>query len=253
MLWFVIFVAFGICSTCLVRINFWKNASYGEFHSNIIYEITSFILGGGLSAFLFIIGFPLISFILVIFFQIIRSHLYYGQKMLFQIIGFLAMILVCGFFTIKTGMSYYNFTTPLDGKWEVTLTDEIPSANDISEIYNVIAEGPTSNNQYWIYSYNDPKSNHQSLIVIDQIRGETLFIPTEFRSSLQLDLNFGYSQRRLYTAVSDDLTPYGVYAISKRNLLGVYSLSNYVLVNLQTGDFQNYTSIEDLPTFVTNF
>lgn len=112
--------------------------------------------------------------------------------------------------------------------------------------------GPVYSNGKFVYTITD-SPNGYGIVIIDENDGETAkFIACNFKCKMSLALRQEYPSARikiLNVVISDDNVPFGKYAIlGKPNMFGAPVLEKYVLQNMLTGEFSEYTA-EALPEF----
>ena len=177
----------------------------------------------------------------------------------------LAIALVCLFFSLTDlitsnfdviGLKKDNEEIPIvvstieEGKKEEKIV--FPSSKVASLFRATNVSGPVYSNGKFVYTITG-SPNGYGIVIIDEEAGETArFIACNFKFRMSLNLREKYPFARvkeLNVVISNDNVPFGKYAIlSKPNLFGAPVLEKYVLQNMLTGDFTEYTA-EELPKF----
>lgn len=288
----------AVCSTFLVNPCFWKGLKEDYFVDYNDKEFTfgqtwveirmhgtiCFIVVFGYSMFLYIAGFrhnltgSLICIAICFLLQLLFS---YNTKKLNAI--FIAGLVISVILLMQDVFVSMNIASPLlrIDSIQLTVEDNQNSTNarpyislgEIQTLFNVnSASGPTYNNGKYIYAVTGG-NNGKGVVIIDKDDpSEARFIQCSREFEI-MDIRFKYPDEKLqeiYITVSDDdlsnddlPTPYGLFAVAEKSwFFGTYNVNGYILLNLVTGETQEFTEdqlqsadecLEDLlPDFVTN-
>lgn len=273
-------LVWAVCATCLIRPWFWKGVKNKNFLTgNVgIGFSNSWEFEVKMEIFFFVAEF-LVS---ILWYAVIgvRQNLY-GSFCMIIICVFsqclwdnqgkvrytimLSIIAISAILWIQDGIVGYDINVPLNKVNSVPLiatqTDEdtktklFISSSEIESLFKAdSASGPTYNNGKYIYTVNGG-DNGKGIVTIDKDNyTEAKFIPCK----CELDVNYLRSQyptqklKELCITISDDNVPYGLFASAEKTwLLGTYDVKGYVMLNLITGEIQEFKQ-EELPSFVTN-
>jgi hypothetical protein len=177
----------------------------------------------------------------------------------------LTIVAVSAIFWIWDGIVGFDISVPLNAVDSVPLTatqvDEntevklFVSSSEIQSLFKVdSASGPTYNNGKYIFTVSGG-DNGKGLVVIDKDNyTEAKFLSCSYGLKVA-DVRSQYpiqKLKKLYITISDDNVPYGLFAVADKNwILGSYNVNGYVMLNLITGEAQEFKP-EELPKFVTN-
>lgn len=273
-------VIWAICSTCLVRPWFWKGVKNKylfndgvrigfdrTWKKNVAVEITCFVFVFLISMFFYAVaGFRtnLYGSFLMIMICLLAQCLWDNQgKARYTIM--LTIVAVSAILWIQDGIVGCGISVPLNKVSSVPLTttqtDEdtkvklFISSSEIKNLFKVdSASGPTYNNGKYIFTVSGG-DNGKGIVIIDKDN----YTEANFLScSYGLDITDVRSQyptqklKELYITISDDNVPYGLFAIADKNwIFGTYKVNGYIMLNLITGEVQEFKQ-EELPNFVTN-
>lgn len=272
-------LALAICSTCLVRPWFWKRVKNKYFFnddgkpgfdrhglkSDIAIQMACFVIVLCASMFVYAggAGQNLYSSFLMIMLCFLMQCLWDNQSK-WQYVIMLIVAALSAILWIQDGIASFNINIPLNRVDSVSLittkADEdtevklLVSSNEIQSLFKVTsASGPTYNNGKYIYTVSGG-DNGLGIVTIDKDN----YTEANFLScSYGLDVIYirseypTYKLEKLYITISDDNVPYGLFAIAdKTGLLGTYNVNRYLLLNLVTGETQEFKT-EQLPSFVT--
>ena len=128
------------------------------------------------------------------------------------------------------------------------------SSSEIKSLFKVdSATGPTYNNGKYIFTVSGGVNGNGIVFIDEDNYSEANFIPCSYELDVK-DIRSKYPTQKLkelYIAVSDDNTPYALFAVANKSwVLGTYNVNGYVMLNLITGESQKLTQ-ELLPDFVT--
>ena len=278
---FLLSLFWGICATCLVRPWFWEGVKNKNlfndgntigfdkyfWRTNIAVEIAFFLLIFASSFLSYIMlgarqsiygSFVIIGF--CFYAQTVWAH----QNKIFNTLMYLFTIL-CLVLAIQDAYVSSRFTAPLNRVSSVPLTTtsiseetntkNFISADELQNLYKASSiSGPTYNNNKYIYIANSV-DNGYGIILIDRTNPSVAtFINCNYKFDI-LTLREKYPDamlRKLFIAISNDNVPYGVYAKADKSwLFGSYAITNYILLNLFTGEIMEYAEA-DLPDFLKN-
>lgn len=270
----------AICATCLVRPWFWKGVKNkylfndgirigfdSKWTSNVVVEIVCFIIVFLTSMIFYaVLGFRTNlygSFLMIIYCSIAQSYWDYQGKARYTIM--ISIVVVCAILWIQDGIVGWDISVPLNKVSSVPLTttqtDEdtevkpFISSSEIQSLFNVdSASGPTYNNGKYIFAVSGG-DNGKGIVIIDKENyTEANFLPCSYGLNIR-DVRSQYPTQKLkelYITISDDNVPYGLFAVADKTwLLGTYNVKGYVMLNLITGEVQEFKQ-EELPKFVTN-
>ena len=275
-------LVWAICSTCLVRPWFWKGVKkkylfndYGarigfdndSWKGNLAIEIVCFVGIFALSVLIYAVAgcrqslygsFPLIM--LCFFLQCLWSY----QGKVWDTI-MLTVVVISAVLWMQDGIAGENISIPLNNVNSVQITTSSTqedtevklfiSSSEIKSLFKVESvSGPTYNNGKYIFTASGG-DNGKGIVIIDKDNyTEANFLPCSYGLNVT-ELRSQYPTQKLkalYITISDDNTPYGLFAVAKKSwLLGTYNVNCYVMLNLLTGEMQEFTQ-EQLPVFVTN-
>lgn len=274
-------LVWAICSTCLVRPWFWKGVknkylfndgvrigcSNKSWKGNLAVEIVCFVgvfilsmciyAGSGFRQNLYG-SFPLIMVCFLL------QCLFDNQgKVSYTVM--LTIVAISAIFWIWDGIVGYDISVPLNTVDSMPLTaiqvDEdtevklFISSSEIQSLFKVdSASGPTYNNGKYIFTVSGG-DNGKGIVIIDKDNDtEANFLSCSYGLNVA-DVRSQYpiqKLKELYIAISDDNVPYGLFAVAEKNwILGNYNVNGYVMLNLITGEAQEFKQ-EELPKFVTN-
>lgn len=279
---FLLSLFWAVCSTCLVRPWFWKGVikkqlfnDYGArigfsnktWKGDIALTILRFAMVFVLSFLLYSIGnrqslYGSFAPILVCLFW--QSMWSYQGKIRNTIM--LTLAAICAVLWIQDGIVGANIHVPIIktvDSVQITTVDleedsEVKlfvSSSEIETLFRVNnAYGPTYNNGKYIYSVSGGENGTGIVIIDKDNHTKANFISCSYGLKLT-DLRSEYPTEKLkelYITVSEDNVPYGLFAIAEKNwFFGSYDVTGYVMLNLITGETEQYTE-EQLPAFVTN-
>lgn len=274
-------LVWAICSTCLVRPWFWKGVknknlftdgvrigfSIESWKGSLAVEIVCFVgvfilsmciyAGAGFRQNLYG-SFPLIMICFLL------QCLWDNQgKVRYTVM--LTIVAISAIFWIWDGIVGCNISVPLNTVDSVPLTatqvDEntevklLISSSEIQSLFKVdSASGPTYNNGKYIFTVSGG-NNGKGIVIIDKDNyTEANFLSCSYGLNIT-DVRSQYPTQKLkelYITISDDNVPYGLFAVADKNwILGTYNVNEYVMLNLITGEVQEFKQ-EELPKFVTN-
>ncbi len=273
-------LVWAICSTCLVRPWFWKGVKNKYLFNDdvrigfsnelwkgyLALEIVCFVSVFILSMFIYAIAgfrqnlygsFPLIMVCFLL--QCVWEN---QGKVRYTVM--LTIVVVSAILWIWDGIAGYDISVPLNTIDSVQLTatqvDEdtevklFISSSKIQSLFKVdSASGPTYNNGKYIFTVSGG-DNGKGIVVIDKDNyTEANFLSCSYGLNVA-DVRSQYPTQKLkelYITISDDNVPYGLFAVADKNwLLGTYKVNGYIMLNLMTGESQEFTQ-EELPNFVT--
>ena len=279
---FLLSLFWAVCSTCLVRPWFWKGVIkkqlFNDYGARIGFsnktwkgDIALTILG---FAMVFVLSFLLYSIgnrqslygsfapILVCLFW--QSMWSYQGKIRNTIM--LTLAAICAVLWIQDGIVGANIHVPIIktvDSVQITTVDleedsEVKlfvSPSEIETLFRVNnAYGPTYNNGKYIYAVSGGENGTGIVIIDKDNHTKANFISCSYGLKLT-DIRSEYPTEKLkelYITVSEDNVPYGLFAIAEKNwFFGSYDVTGYVMLNLITGETEQYTE-EQLPAFVTN-
>lgn len=275
-------LVWSICSTCLVRPWFWKgvkNKDLFNYHGakigfvndswkeDLAIEILCFIVVFAVSMLIYAgIGFRQNlygSFPLIMLCFLLQCLWSYQGKVRYTIM--LTIVAISAILWIQDGIVGYDISVPLNKVNSVPLTaiqtDEdadvklFISSSEIQSLFKVnSSSGPTYNNGKYIFTVSGGY-NGKGIVVIDK---DNYTVANFLSCSYGLNVTDVRSQyptqklKKLYITISDDNVPYGLFAVADKNwLLGTYKVNGYIMLNLMTGEIQEFAQ-EELPIFVTN-
>lgn len=272
-------LVWALCSTCLVRPWFWKGVKHKDLFNtdgkkigfgnnnwkiNLAIEIICFcvmffasMLGYAVDGANLYGSFPLIM--LCFLFQCFWS---YQGKVRYTIMLTVAMI--SALLWIQDTCVGNKISIPLNRVASVPLPTSVVeedkqvklfvSSSEIKSLFKVdSATGPTYNNGKYIFTVSGGVNGNGIVFIDEDNYSEANFIPCSYELDVK-DIRSKYPTQRLkelYIAVSDDNTPYALFAVANKSwVLGTYNVNGYVMLNLITGESQKLTQ-ELLPDFVT--
>lgn len=272
-------LVWALCSTCLVRPWFWKGVKHKDLFNtdgekigfgnnnwkiNLAIEIICFcvmffasMLGYAVAGANLYGSFPLIM--LCFLFQCFWS---YQGKVRYTIMLTVAMI--SALLWIQDTCVGNKISIPLNRVASVPLPTSVVeedkqvklfvSSSEIKSLFKVdSATGPTYNNGKYIFTVSGGVNGNGIVFIDEDNYSEANFIPCSYELDVK-DIRSKYPTQRLkelYIAVSDDNTPYALFAVANKSwVLGTYNVNGYVMLNLITGESQKLTQ-ELLPDFVT--
>lgn len=273
-------LVWAICSTCLVRPWFWKGVKNKylfndgirigfdrSWKKNVAVEITCFVIVFLVSMFFYgALGFRQNlygSFLMIMLCFLTQCLWDYQGKVRVTIM--LTIVAVSAILWIQDDIVGYDISVPLNKVNSVPLTatqtDEdtdvklFISSSEIQSLFKVdSSSGPTYNNGKYIFTVSGG-DNGKGIVVIDKDNyTEANFLSCSYELNVT-DVRSQYPTQKLkelYITISDDNVPYGLFAVADKNwLLGAYKVNGYIMLNLMTGEIQEFTQ-EELPIFVTN-
>lgn len=248
------------------------NDKKNELRDSIILQIVFACITFGVSLLIYLVVNVRYNFygaigpiLLVLVFQFITIRDGWNDKIKLKSCIILAIALVCLFFSLADvitssfdviGLTKDNEEIPIvvstieqEKEEEKTV---FPSSTVAGLFKATSVSGPVYSNGKFVYTITD-SPNGYGIVIIDEKAGETArFIACNFKFQMSLNLRNNYPfvrVKKLNVVVSEDNVPFGKYAIlSKLNLFGAPVLEKYVLQNMLTGDFTEYTA-EELPKF----
>lgn len=272
-------LVWALCSTCLVRPWFWKGVKHKDLFNtdgekigfgnnnwkiNLAIEIICFcvmffasMLGYAVDGANLYGSFPLIM--LCFLFQCFWS---YQGKVRYTIMLTVAMI--SALLWIQDTCVGNKISIPLNRVASVPLPTSVVeedkqvklfvSSSEIKSLFKVdSATGPTYNNGKYIFTVSGGVNGNGIVFIDEDNYSEANFIPCSYELDVK-DIRSKYPTQKLkelYIAVSDDNTPYALFAVANKSwVLGTYNVNGYVMLNLITGESQKLTQ-ELLPDFVT--
>ena len=270
----------AVCSTCLIRPWFWKGVkekdlfNHGNekigfsdtWESDVVLEIFFFVVTFLLGILIYglagcrqdIYGsLPLIA--LCFLFQIFWKNQGRARYIFIASVIVISILLWLQDGIVGEGNSAFAVsinkveTVPISAS--TSEQKSFISADDIKALFKVdSAKGPTYNNGKYVFTV-EGRDIDRGVVVIDK---------NNYNNATLLHINYDFyvenirakyptkKLRTLYIAISDDNTPYGVFATANKTwLLGHYVVDGYLLFNLNTGETESFSQ-EDLPEFVTN-
>lgn len=270
-------LAWAICSTCLVRPWFWKGVIHKDLFNdyktkkigfdynwimNLSIEINCFVGVFIISIFLYA-GFSVRqslygSFLLIMLCFLFQCLWSYQGKVRYTIM--LTIVAISAILWIQDGIVGSMISIPLNKVDSAPLTisevqEDNLSASEIQSLFKVDpSSGPTYNNGKYIFTVSGG-DNGKGIVVIDKDNyTEANFIPCSYELNVR-DVRSQYPTQKLlelYITISDDNVPYGLFAVADKSwLFGTYNVNRYLMLNLITGEIQEFTQ-EELPVFVTN-
>ncbi|MCI8272810.1 MAG: hypothetical protein HFJ55_01850 [Clostridia bacterium] len=249
-----------------------RNTEKNELKSAIILQIVYACISLAISLFMYLVIIvrhnfygSIISILFVLLFQFFTMLEGWNSKRKEKSLIILAVAVVCLFFSLTDsitsnfnviGLSKANeeipiFVSSIEQEKEVEKT--VLSGSTVAGLFKATGvSGPEYSNGKFVYTVTK-SPNGYGIVIIDEKAGETArFIACDFEFQMSLNLRERYPFARvkeLNVVISDDNIPFGKYAIlSKPNLFGAPVLEKYVLQNMLTGDFTEYTA-EELPKF----
>lgn len=273
-------LVWAICSTCLVRPWFWKGVKNKylfndgirigfpenwQFYVKI--EILCFVVVFICSILIYALAgcrYNLYGCFPLIMLCFLAQCLWDNQgKVRYTIM--LTIVAVSAILWIQDGIVGYGISVPLNKVSRVSLTatqtDEdtkvkfFISSSEIQSLFKVdSASGPTYNNGKYIFTVSGG-NNGKGIVIIDKDNyTEANFLSCSYGLNIT-DVRSQYPTQKLkelYITISDDNVPYGLFAVADKNwILGTYNVNGYVMLNLITGEVQEFKQ-EELPKFVTN-
>ena len=266
-------LVWAICATCLVRPWFWKGVKNKylfndgvkigfdrKWKVDVVIEVVCFVAVFLLSMFLYAVAGVrqnLYGSFLIIMLCFLAQCFWDNQgKIRYTIM--LTIVAIRAILWIQDGIVGCGISVPLtttqvDEDNEVKL---LISASEIKSLFKVDSvSGPTYNNGKYIFTVNGGDNGKGIVIIIEKDN----YTEANFLSySYDFDVTSLRSQyptskiKDLYITVSDDNVPYGLFAIAEKSwVLGTYNVKGYVMLNLITGEVQEFKQ-EELPKFVTN-
>lgn len=273
-------LVWAVCATCLVRPWFWKgvknkylfndNGRIGfdrSWEKNVAVEIACFVVVFLLSMFVYAVagcrqnlyG----SFLMIMLCFLAQCLWDYQGKIRYTIM--LTIVAISAILWIQDGIVGCGISVPLNKVSSVPLTttqtDEdtevklFISSSEIQSLFKVdSASGPTYNNGKYIFTISGG-DNGKGIVIIDKDNyTEANFLSCSYGLDIT-DVRSQYPTQKLkdlYITISDDNVPYGLFAVADKNwILGTYTVNGYVMLNLITGEVQEFKQ-EELPKFVTN-
>lgn len=276
----------AICSTVLVLPWFWKglikrktiigDEEYRGFsnrgtklRSSITFQIVFACITFVVSLLIYLIAKVRYNFygatipiLLVLFFQCCTIWDGWNEKETLKSLIILAIALVYLFFSLADvitsnfdviGLTKDNEEIPIVvSTIEQKKKTVFPSSTVAGLFKATIVSEPVYSNGKFVYTITDSPNGYGIVIIDDKASETARFVACNFKFQLSLNLREKYPFARiknLNVVVKDDNVPFGKYAIlSKPNLFGAPVLEKYVLQNMLTGDFAEYTA-EELPKF----
>lgn len=274
-------LVFAVCSTCLVRPWFWIGVKRKDLLNHGGEKIGfndcwGQDLAKQIIIFIVIFMFNMFSFteiglrqnlfgFLPLIILCVAPQLFWNFQGKLQYIIITSILVISAALWIQDIIVGYDISVPLNKVDSVQITafdvlndEEVKlfvSSSEIKSIYKAkSATGPTYNNDKYIYTVIGG-DNGDGIVFIDKNSCyRSTFIPCSSDSSVE-DIRSKYPTQKLvelYITVSDNYTPYKLFAVADKSwLLGTYNVNGYILLNLMTDECQSYTE-ETLPDFVTN-
>lgn len=275
-------LVWAICSTCLVRPWFWKGVKNKDLFNyegkKIGFSNDTWKVDLTLEVIFFVVTFVISILMYALFAS--RQSLYgsfpmimtcflcqcawsYQGKVRYTIM--LTIFAVSAILWIQDGIVGCHISVPLNKVDSVPLTttqvDEdtkvelFLSSSEIKSLFKVdSASGPTYNNGKYIFTVSGGDNGKGIVIINKDNYTEANFLSCSYGLNVT-DVRSQYHTQKLkelYITISDDNVPYGLFAVADKNwLLGTYKVSGYIMLNLMTGEIQEFTQ-EELPIFVTN-
>lgn len=273
-------LVWSICATCLVRPWFWKGVKNK-------YLFNDGVRIGFSNNWQFCVKMEILCFVVVFICSVInyalagcRYNLYgcfplimlcFLAQCLWDNQGkvrytiMLTIVAVSAILWIQDGIVGCGISVPLNKVSSVPLTTtqtdddtEVKlfiSSSEIQSLFKVdSASGPTYNNGKYIFTVSGG-DNGKGIVIIDKDNyTEANFLSCSYGLNIT-DVRSQYPTQKLkelYITISDDNVPYGLFAVADKNwILGTYNVNGYVMLNLITGEVQEFKQ-EELPKFVTN-
>lgn len=273
-------LVWAICATCLVRPWFWKGVKNK-------YLFNDGVRIGFSNNWQFCVKMEILCFVVVFICSVInyalagcRYNLYgcfplimlcFLAQCLWDNQGkvrytiMLTIVAVSAILWIQDGIVGCGISVPLNKVSSVPLTTtqtdddtEVKlfiSSSEIQSLFKVdSASGPTYNNGKYIFTVSGG-DNGKGIVIIDKDNyTEANFLSCSYGLNIT-DVRSQYPTQKLkelYITISDDNVPYGLFAVADKNwILGTYNVNGYVMLNLITGEVQEFKQ-EELPKFVTN-
>ena len=273
-------LVWSICATCLVRPWFWKGVKNK-------YLFNDGVRIGFSNNWQFCVKMEILCFVVVFICSVInyalagcRYNLYgcfplimlcFLAQCLWDNQGkvrytiMLTIVAVSAILWIQDGIVGCGISVPLNKVSSVPLTTtqtdddtEVKlfiSSSEIQSLFKVdSASGPTYNNGKYIFTVSGG-DNGKGIVIIDKDNyTEANFLSCSYGLNIT-DVRSQYPTqklKKLYITISDDNVPYGLFAVADKNwILGTYNVNGYVMLNLITGEVQEFKQ-EELPKFVTN-
>lgn len=248
-----------------------SNNEKHDYRDSILLQVFFFIVTFGMSLLMYLGAYTrynlygsIIPILLVLSFQCITIMIGYNSliKIKSCIIGVIAVIYLFFSFVDYYTTEEFDVVGMKKSEVEVPIVFSTPKQEENSKILSgsIVANlfggknasGPVYSNGKFVYTLTD-SSNGYGIVVIDEYKGETAkFIACDFKFEMSLKLRQKYPFSRikdLNVVISDDSVPFGKYAIlSKPSMFGAPVLEKYVLQNMLSGEFIEYTA-ETLPKF----
>lgn len=210
----------------------------------------------------------IVSILLVLLFQWITLNLGWNSNTKIKSFIILIIAVICLFFSVTElitshfkAIDFMNFTDEVPiivstVEQNETQKQIILPNSQIASLFNATnVYGPVYSNGKFVYTVSDSPHGY-GVVIVEQNSGETAkFVACNFKfeTSLKLRQKYPFSQiREIDKVVSNDNTPFGMYAIlNKPNIFGAPVVEKYVLQNMLTGEFLEYTP-DELPEFARN-
>ena len=273
-------LVWAICATCLVRPWFWKGVKNK-------YLFNDGVRIGFSNNWQFCVKMEILCFVVVFICSVInyalagcRYNLYgcfplimicflaqclWENQVKVRYTIMLTIVAVSAILWIQDGIVGCGISVPLNKVSSVPLTTtqtdddtEVKlfiSSSEIQSLFKVdSASGPTYNNGKYIFTVSGG-DNGKGIVIIDKDNyTEANFLSCSYGLNIT-DVRSQYPTQKLkelYITISDDNVPYGLFAVADKNwILGTYNVNGYVMLNLITGEVQEFKQ-EELPKFVTN-
>lgn len=270
----------AVCSTCLVRPWFWKGVKEKDLYNHsektgfsyswdeLYIEVVCFIVVFLVSIFCYLLLGCRLSLLgslpMIILCLICQSLWDYQGAVCYNL--YLFFIVFFAFLWMQDGITSLNATIPLNNVESIDLStlsiskDEegnqvksFVSADDVKSLFNInYASGPTYNNGKRIFAVTGGRTGN-AIVVVDKNCTRAELIPCAYSLSVA-SIRAIYptlNLKPMYVSVSDQNVPYGLFAVAKKNwLFGSYKVNSFLLVNLISGEGNEFTQ-EELPSFVT--
>ena len=276
----------SVCSTVLVLPWFWKglikrktiignkeyrgfsNTEKNELKISIVFQIVFACITFFVSLLIYLAETvrynfygSIVPILLVLFFQSVTIWDGWNSKQKSKTFIVFVIALVCLFFSLTDliqsnfdviGLTKDNEEIPIVVSTIEQTKTVLPSSTVAGLFRATNVSAPVYSSGKFIYTIIG-SPNGDGIVVIDEKAGETArFIACKFKFQMSLNFREKYPFariRQLNIVISDDNVPFGKYAIlDKPNLFGAPVLQKYILQNMLTGDFIEYTA-EELPKF----
>lgn len=265
-------LVWAICATCLVRPWFWKGVKNKnlftdgvrigfdrEWKGEAVLEVVCFVGAFLISMISYdMLGFLDASFTMIALCFLAQCFLSNQGKIRYAIMYTVAAIsaILC----IQDIIVGWDISIPLNKVDCVPLsaTNEVKlfiSESEIESLFHVdSASGPTYNNGKYIYTVSGGNNGKGIVIIEKDNYTEAHFLSCSYELNVR-EVRSQYPTQKLkelYITISDDNVPYGLFAVADKSwILGTYKVNYYIMLNLITGEIQEFKQ-EELPKFATN-